>query len=119
MKPVLQCGRQDAPKQRQTAAIQGRVARLLDMSDKQEALVVASITRLVAELVCAEYDKDVIISALNKMRDAAWCSLRECRKMVDATKREARQYVEAYDLVRITQSEQDRLQRKREPETAL
>ena len=94
------------------AAIQGRVARLLDMSNEQEHLVVASITRLVAELVISKYDKKVIVSALDRMRESAWCSLKECKVMANGRESDAKAYISTYDAMRITQAEQDRAMRR-------
>ena len=59
VRPLMQSGQQDVPRQRHGAATQGRKARLLDMSNEHEHLVVASVTRIVAELVRADYGKAV------------------------------------------------------------
>ena len=112
VRPVLQSGLQDVPRQRQMAAIQGRVARLLDMSNEQEHLVIASVTRLVAELVVSNYEKEMIISALDRMRENAWCSLKECKLIAIGRKNEAQAYIMTYDAMRITQAEQDRAMRR-------
>jgi hypothetical protein len=95
--PMVQSGRQFGPRHRAVGAVVGRLLRLLDTSNGSEAEVRASLLRLFAELVLAEYPPACLRSAVRKVQPVAWLDLRDVANMSDASRSACSSYVRTYD----------------------
>merc|ERR1711871_1380379 len=76
IRPVVQSGLQDVHEGRQVAAVQGRIVRLLDMTNESSEKVQASVIRLVAELRLQQYDPKILCRALQRVRGSCWLCLK-------------------------------------------
>lgn len=114
---AIQSGLQEMSSQRMSAAIQGRMMRILDMKNEGSEWVLWSLKRLVAELVRCDYEAKTVERAIRKVQLSAWLDLAEVRQAAKWSKLEAEVFAATYDEARRMQRQLDEEVVKKERET--
>ena len=70
--PELQSGLQYTPTQRLKAAMGARILRILDMSNGHDREVEEQVFRVAVELVLAEYSRELVVGAVQKVMSESW-----------------------------------------------
>lgn len=106
--PELQGGLQYTPVSRTKAAVGARFLRILDMSNGPEEDVVEQVARKTAEMLLADYDKEMIQGILQKVQSESWLDLKKVIQMArNLTKDEVRVKADEYDRRRQEELEED------------
>jgi len=110
--PLLSGPEHYMTEKRQQGVIQGRLVRMLDMTNESESSVKEQVVRLVFELRSAGYARHVILKALRRVEVDAWCSLKDAKSAATLQPKSAKVCAIASDWVRKVVAQVERVDKR-------